>query len=116
MKHPGHMYGGFVPSISEWGMTMNQPIDLVMMTTTGFRSPSNNALNYRCPLNIVPTRHPKSLFSILTGKQGTRVPGDNLDENKVLVCYPNLEQILAGLSNSTKKYTLTILLYGITKE
>jgi hypothetical protein len=21
MKHPGHAYGGFVPAISEWGMT-----------------------------------------------------------------------------------------------
>jgi hypothetical protein len=21
MKHPGHTYGGFVPAISEWGMT-----------------------------------------------------------------------------------------------
>jgi hypothetical protein len=21
MKHPGHMYGGFVPTISKWGMT-----------------------------------------------------------------------------------------------
>jgi hypothetical protein len=24
MKHPGHMYGGFVPTISEWGMTHPQ--------------------------------------------------------------------------------------------
>jgi hypothetical protein len=22
MKHPGHTYGGFVPTISEWGMTL----------------------------------------------------------------------------------------------
>jgi hypothetical protein len=21
MKHPGHTYGGFVPTISEWGVT-----------------------------------------------------------------------------------------------
>jgi hypothetical protein len=24
MKHPGHIYGGFVPVISEWGMTLPQ--------------------------------------------------------------------------------------------
>jgi hypothetical protein len=23
MKHPGHTYGGFVPAISEWGMTIS---------------------------------------------------------------------------------------------
>jgi hypothetical protein len=25
MKHPGHTYGGFVPAISEWGMTVTPP-------------------------------------------------------------------------------------------
>jgi hypothetical protein len=24
MKHPGHTYGGFVPTIWEWGMTAHQ--------------------------------------------------------------------------------------------
>jgi hypothetical protein len=38
-----------------------------------------------------------------------------MDENKVLVCYPNLDQILAGLSSSIQN-TLTILLYMVTKE
>jgi hypothetical protein len=38
-----------------------------------------------------------------------------MDENKVLLCYPNPDQTLAGLSNSTKK-NLTILLYRVSKE
>jgi capsule polysaccharide export protein KpsC/LpsZ len=25
MKHPGHTYGGFIPAISEWGMTEDLP-------------------------------------------------------------------------------------------
>jgi hypothetical protein len=25
MKHPGHTYGGFIPAISEWGMTHKGP-------------------------------------------------------------------------------------------
>jgi hypothetical protein len=61
-------------------------------------------MNCQNPPNTVPTRHPKSLFSILTGKQGTSIPGDNMDENKVLACYPNPDQILARLSSSTQKY------------
>jgi hypothetical protein len=94
---------------------MNRSLDLGMITTTGFWSPPDKALNYQNLSNIVPTRRPKSLFSILTGKQCTSIPGDNIDENKVLVCYPNPDQILAGLSISTQK-NLTILLYGVTKE
>jgi hypothetical protein len=31
MKHPGHTYGGFVPAISEWGMT---PVDVVLPKVT----------------------------------------------------------------------------------
>jgi hypothetical protein len=27
MKHPGHTYGGFIPAISEWGMTEFWPLD-----------------------------------------------------------------------------------------
>jgi hypothetical protein len=27
MKHLGHTYGGFVPAISEWGMTLNPTIN-----------------------------------------------------------------------------------------
>jgi hypothetical protein len=38
-----------------------------------------------------------------------------MDENKVLICYPNPDQTLARLSNSTQK-NLTILLYGVSKE
>jgi hypothetical protein len=38
-----------------------------------------------------------------------------MDENKVLVCYPNRYQILVGLSSSTQN-TLIILLYSVTKE
>jgi hypothetical protein len=36
-------------------------------------------------------------------------------KNKVLVYYPNLDQIFAGLSSSNHN-TLTILLYRVTKE
>jgi hypothetical protein len=36
-------------------------------------------------------------------------------KNKVLVYYPNPDQILAGLSSFTQD-TITILLYGVTKE
>jgi hypothetical protein len=52
------------------------------MTTTDFWSPPNKALNCWNPPNTVPTHHPKSLFSILIGKQGTSIPGDNIDENQ----------------------------------
>jgi hypothetical protein len=27
MKHPGHTYGGFIPAISERGMTLGMPLD-----------------------------------------------------------------------------------------
>jgi hypothetical protein len=30
MKHPGHMYGGFIPAISEWGMTP-KPDDMLLL-------------------------------------------------------------------------------------
>jgi hypothetical protein len=86
-----------------------------MMTITDFWSPPDKGPNYQNPPNTIPTRHPKSLFSTLTGKQGTSIPGHIMDENKVLVCYPNPKQILAGLSISTQK-NLTILLYGVSKE
>jgi hypothetical protein len=94
---------------------MNRSLDLGMMTTIGFRSTPDKALNYQNPPNIVPTRHPKFLFSILIGKQGTSIPVDNMDENKVLVCYPNSNQVLIGLNSSTQK-NLTIRLYGVSKE
>jgi hypothetical protein len=94
---------------------MNWSLDLCMMTTTCFRSPPDKAPNCRNPSNTVPTRHPKSLFSILIGKQGTSILGDNMDENKVLVCYRNPDQILVGLSSSTQN-NLTILLYRVSKE
>jgi hypothetical protein len=97
------------------GHSMNRSLDLVMMTTTGFWSRPDKGLNCQNPSNIVPTHHPKSLFSILIGKQGTSIPGDNMDENKVLLCYPNPYHILAGLSSYTQK-NLTILLCGVSKE
>jgi hypothetical protein len=59
---------------------MNWSLDLGTMTTTGFWSPQDKAPNYQNPPNTVPTCHPKSLFSILTGKQGTSISGDNKDE------------------------------------
>jgi hypothetical protein len=67
------------------------------------------------PSNTVQTHHPKSLFFILTEKQGTSILGDNMDENEVLVCYLNSDQILAGLSSS-RQNTLTIQFYRVTKE
>jgi hypothetical protein len=41
---------------------------------------------------------------MLTGNQGTSIPGDNMGKNKELVCYPNPDQILTGLRSSTQKY------------
>jgi hypothetical protein len=67
---------------------MNRSIDLGMMTSAGFWSPPDKAPSCQNPPNTDPTHHPKSQFSILRGKQGTSIPGDNMDENKVLVCYP----------------------------
>jgi hypothetical protein len=40
---------------------------------------------------------------------------DNMDENKVLLYYRNLDHIVAGLSNSTQNI-LTILLYGLPRN
>jgi hypothetical protein len=42
MKHPGHMYGGFVPAISERGMTERSPnntfhVEVVGELTTKFQ-------------------------------------------------------------------------------
>jgi hypothetical protein len=96
------------------GPSTNRSLDLGMMTITSFWSQPDKSPNCQNPPNTVPTYHPKSLFSILIGKQGTSIVGDNMDENKVLVCYPNPHQILAELS-SLPKNTLTILLYGVTK-
>jgi hypothetical protein len=76
-----------------------------MMTTTGFRSPPDKALNCRNPPNTFPTQKNKVLAYRVTTWM----------KNKELVCYPNLDQILAGLSICTQK-NLTILLYGVTKE
>jgi hypothetical protein len=38
-----------------------------------------------------------------------------MDKIMVLVYYPNIDNDVAGLSNSTKKY-LTILLYGLPRN
>jgi hypothetical protein len=40
------------------GHSMNQSLDLGMMTTVGFRSPPDKALNYQSPPNIVPNLSP----------------------------------------------------------
>jgi hypothetical protein len=94
------------------GRSTNRSLDLGMMTTTGFQILPDKASNYWSPPNTVSTYHLKSLFSILIGNQGSRIPGDNMDENKVLVCYPNPDQILAGLSSSTQKYPNHSTLWG----
>jgi hypothetical protein len=94
---------------------MNRSLDLGMMTTTDFWSPPDKALNYQNPSDTVPIPPPQIPILHTNREQGTSIPGDNMDENKVLVCYPNPDQILAGLSSSTQN-TLTILLYGVTKE
>jgi hypothetical protein len=41
MKHPGHTYGGFVPAISEWGMTLNGVIqeEVLVKQPPGFENP-----------------------------------------------------------------------------
>jgi hypothetical protein len=66
---------------------MKRFLNLGMMTTTIFQSLLDKAPNCWNPPNTVLAHHPKSLFSILIGKQGNSIPGDNMDENKVLVCY-----------------------------
>jgi hypothetical protein len=75
---------------------MNRTLDLGMMTTTGFRSPPDKAPNCRNPVNIVPTRHPKSLFSILIGKQGTSILGDNMDEIRYYYATQTQTRFLQG--------------------
>jgi hypothetical protein len=72
------------------GRSTNRSLDLGMMTTTCFQSPPDNALNCWNPPNTVPTRHPKSLFSILIGKQDTSILGDNID--KIRYYYANQTQ------------------------
>jgi hypothetical protein len=68
----------------------NRSLDLGMMTnhrlseSTG-QSPKLSESTKHSSKN----HHPKSLFSTLIGNQGTSIPGDNMDKNKVLVCYPN---------------------------
>jgi hypothetical protein len=94
---------------------MNRSLDFRMMMTIGSQSPLDKSRNCRRSSNTVPTHHPKSPFSSLTRNQGTSIPGDNMDNNKVLLCSPNLDQILAGLSSSNQN-NQTILLYGVTKE
>jgi hypothetical protein len=37
MKHPGHTYGGFIPAISEWGMTRVRVIIYERPTTDRIR-------------------------------------------------------------------------------
>jgi hypothetical protein len=59
---------------------MNRYLNLGMMTTTGFWSPSDKAQTIRIYQTQFHSCHPKSIFSILTEKQGTSIPGDNMDE------------------------------------
>jgi hypothetical protein len=61
---------------------MNWSLDLGMMT------------NHSLPEST--GQSPESLFSKLIGNQGNSIPGNNIDENKVLMCYPNLDQIMLG--------------------
>jgi hypothetical protein len=97
------------------GRSTSWSLDLGMMTTIGFQSPLEKTLNCQNPLNIVPTRHSKSLLSILTGNKVLAYQVTTWMKNKVSVCYLNPDKILIGLSISTQK-NLTILLYGVTKE
>jgi hypothetical protein len=46
---------------------MNRSIDLGMMTTIAFWSPSDTALNCQNPPNAVPNSSPQIIFSILIG-------------------------------------------------
>jgi hypothetical protein len=76
---------------------MNQSIDLGMMTTTDFQSPLGKALNCHNPPNTVPNLLPQiPILRTNREKQGTSIPGDNMDENKVLVCYPTQTRFLQG--------------------
>jgi hypothetical protein len=59
---------------------MNRSFDFGMMTNHRLPESIGKALNCQSPPNTVPNPSPKSLFSILTGKQGTSIPGDNMDE------------------------------------
>jgi hypothetical protein len=63
------------------GRSMNQSIDLGMMTTTGFHSPRDKAPNCQNPLNTVPIPSPQiPILHTNREKQGTSVPGDNMNE------------------------------------
>jgi hypothetical protein len=37
MKHPGHMYGGFISAISKWGMTHMSQQEVVAYFTKAIR-------------------------------------------------------------------------------
>jgi hypothetical protein len=82
---------------------MDRSLDLGMLTTTGFRSPPDKSSE----LSESTEHGSKSITQIpilhINREQGTSILGDNMDENKVLVCYPNPYHILAGLSSSTQK-------------
>jgi hypothetical protein len=97
------------------GRSTNRSLDLGMMTTTSFWSPLDKTLNCQNPPNIVSFLSPKSLFSILTGKQGTSIPGDNVEKIRYYYATQTQTKFLAWLSSSTQK-NLTILLYGVSKE
>jgi hypothetical protein len=86
----------------------NRSVDLSMMTTTGFRSPSDKALNYQSPPNTIPTHHPKSLFSTLIQKHGTNVPGDNMDENNGTIVLPKPRPDSSRAKQFYTKNNLTI--------
>jgi hypothetical protein len=76
---------------------MNRSLDLGMMTTTGFRSPPQKAPNYQNLPNTVPNPSPKiPILHTNREKEATSIPGDNTDENKVLVCYPTQTRFLQG--------------------
>jgi hypothetical protein len=47
-EHPGHMYGSFVPSFSEWGMTKTRCDRRVLSTCQGFRQ--RNLLPFKVAL------------------------------------------------------------------
>jgi hypothetical protein len=55
------------------GCSMNRSLDLGMMSTTGFRSPPNKALNCRNPPNAVPNPSPQ--ISILHTNREQRLTG-----------------------------------------
>jgi hypothetical protein len=83
------------------GRSMNQSLDLGMMSTTGFQSPLDKPRTIGIHRTQFQTCHPKSLFFTLTWNNDWQ--GDN--RIKVNIWLPKPRPDHAGLSSSTNPRT-----------